>query len=125
MSLEIVKNFLNALEDRNLSEAKKYLSPSPRMIFPGGIDIKDLNDLVEWSKKRYKYVKKSFGKFDAIHEGDTVTIYSLGTLDGIANDGKEIKNVRYVDRFVIEEDKIINIQVWNDLAESILIDKRL
>ena len=125
MSLEIVKNFLNALEDRNLSEAKKYLSPSTRMIFPGGIDIKDLNDLVEWSKKRYEYVKKSFGKFDVIHEGDTVTIYSLGTLDGFANDGKEIKNVRYVDRFVIEKDKIINIQVWNDLAESILVNKKL
>ena len=123
MSLEIVKSFLNAIENRDLIQAKKYLSPSSIMIFPGGKLIKDLDSLAEWSKTRYKFVKKTFSIFDEINEGNKSTIYSIGILDGIMNDGKEIKNVRYIDRFVIENAKIVNMQVWNDLAESILVDK--
>jgi len=123
VSLEIVKSFLNAVENRDLIQAKKYLSPSSIMIFPGGKFIKDLDSLAEWSKTRYKFVKKTFSTFDEIKEGNKSTIYSIGILDGIMNDGKEIKNVRYIDRFVIENAKIVNMQVWNDLAESILVDK--
>ena len=123
MSLEVVKLFLAAVENRDLLEAKKFLSPSSIMIFPGGKLIKDLDSLVEWSKKRYKFVKKTFSSFDVIKEDNKIIVYSIGMLDGIMNEGKEIKNVRYIDRFVLEDGKIINMQVWNDLAESILVDK--
>ena len=119
MSLILVKNFLYAVENRELKIAQNYLSPSCTMIFPGGKVIHSLDELVEWSKERYSFVKKEFEKFDIFDGEDEQIIYSIGMLNGRDNNKKIIKDVRYIDRFTIREGKIINIQVWNDLAEGI------
>ena len=42
----------------------------------------------------------------------------MGSLNGERNDGTPIRNVRFIDRFMIIDGKIEKLFVWNDLAES-------
>ena len=47
-------------------------------------------------------------------------VYSVGTLYGEWPDGTEFSGNRYVDRFVVVDNKIVKMDVWNDSAERIL-----
>lgn len=117
MSAERVKNFLRIMEERDLETAKSYLAPEFKMTFPGGITMNSLDELVEWSKGRYRKVTKTFEDFDEFQDGENTVVYSTGMLNGEALDGSPISEVRFIDRFVFRDGKIVDQQVWNDLAE--------
>lgn len=117
MSAEQVKNFLRIMEERDLETAKTYLAPDFKMTFPGGITMNSLDELVAWSKGRYRKVTKTFEDFDEFQDGEDTVVYSTGMLNGEALDGSAISEVRYIDRFVFRDGKIVDQQVWNDLAE--------
>jgi hypothetical protein len=51
--------------------------------------------------------------------GDVV--YSLGTLYGEWPDGTAFEGNRYVDRYVVKDGLIVQMDVWNDSAEWLLI----
>lgn len=117
MSAERVKNFLRIMEERDLETAKTYLAPDFKMTFPGGVTMNSLEELVAWSKGRYRTVTKTFEDFDEFQDGEDTVVYSTGMLNGEALDGSAISEVRYIDRFVFRDGKIVDQQVWNDLAE--------
>lgn len=117
MSAERVKSFLRIMEERDLETAKTYLAPDFKMTFPGGITMTSLDELVAWSKGRYRSVTKTFEDFDEFQDGEDTVVYSSGMLNGEALDGSPISEVRYIDRFVFRGGKIVDQQVWNDLAE--------
>jgi hypothetical protein len=52
-------------------------------------------------------------------EGETI-VYNLGTLYGEWPDGTSFDGNRYVDRFVVRDGKIVQMDVWNDSAERLL-----
>ena len=52
-------------------------------------------------------------------DGDTV-VYNTGTLYGEWPDGTPFEGNRYVDRFVVRDGMIVQMDVWNDSAERIL-----
>ena len=54
--------------------------------------------------------------------GETI-VYNTGTLYGEWPDGAPFEGNRYVDRFVVRGGKIVQMDVWNDSAERILIRK--
>ncbi|NKB43974.1 MAG: nuclear transport factor 2 family protein [Alphaproteobacteria bacterium] len=117
MSTEKVKNFLRIMEDRDLETAKTFLAPEFRMTFPGGISMTTLDELVSWSKGRYKSISKTFEDFDEFQDGEETVVYSTGMLNGEALDGSAISEVRYIDRFVFRDGLMVDQQVWNDLAD--------
>ncbi len=53
-------------------------------------------------------------------EHETI-VYNLGTLYGEWPDGTPFEGNRYVDRFVVRSGKIVQMDVWNDSAERILV----
>ena len=117
MSVEKVKDFLRALEARDLERVRTFLGPGFQMTFPGGKTMTSMEELVEWSKGRYRSVTKTFEDFDVFEDGNDTVVYSTGMLNGEALDGSAISEVRYIDRFVFRDGLIIAQQVWNDLAE--------
>ncbi len=117
MSADKVKEYLRAMEERDLELAKKYLAPDFKMTFPGGRTMTSLEDLVAWSKGRYTSVTKTFEDFDVFEDGEDTVVYSTGMLNGEALDGSPISEVRFIDRFVFREGLIVDQQVWNDLAD--------
>ena len=54
-------------------------------------------------------------------DADGDIVYSLGTLYGEWPDGTPFEGNRYVDRYVVKDGLIVQVDVWNDSAEWLLI----
>lgn len=113
----IVKAYLNAMEQRDLQRASGYLAEDFSMIFPGGVEFRSPEQLIEWSKARYRSVRKSYSGYDEVPGQDGTIVYCYGELAGEWPDGSAFSGIRFIDRFEVSNGKITGQQVWNDLAE--------
>jgi len=120
--VNLVKQFLRTMEARDLDRAEKMMAPGAKITFPGGKEFSSQREMVMGSRGRYQWVKKSFDQIDAQKVGDSVVVYVMGTLHGVNKNGVSFSNVRYIDRFVVKNGLIDQQDVWNDLAESGVLD---
>jgi hypothetical protein len=89
----VVRQYLDAMERRDLAAARSLLAPGFTMMFPGGKRFDSLEQLVESARKRY------------------------GTLHGELLDGSPYSGIRFIDRFTVRSGKLVDQNVWNDMAE--------
>ena len=115
----IVREYLNAMEKRDLDLAKKYLADNFTMVVPGGASFKKIEDLISWSGKRYRNVKKSFENFDTSFKGLNATVFCNGYLEGTWLNGEIFSKIRFIDRFSVSDMKITSQNVWNDMGERL------
>lgn len=115
---ECVRQYLSAMENRDLVAAQDFLADDFSMTFPGGVRFDTLQQLVEWSTTRYRSVSKTYENFDQSTNGSDTVVYCHGTLSGIWIDGSTFSGIRFVDRFVLSGGLLKSQYVWNDLAES-------
>ena len=113
----VVKDYLAAMEARDLDRAKSHLHADFSMTFPSGRTMTSLQDLIEWSKTRYSHVAKTFEGFDEAFDGDRAIVWCRGTLRGAWLDGRPFEGIRFTDRFEIVAGRILRQEVWNDLSE--------
>ena len=118
-TIDLVNNYLNAMEDRDFEIAKSYLHKNFKLVFPGDRVFLNLEDLTNWAKLRYRWVKKNYERFDPLSSGDNIIVYCYGTLYGEWLDETEFSRVRFIDRFTLKDQKILNQMVWNDMTEYI------
>ncbi|MDC0074014.1 hypothetical protein OAK17_04085 [Alphaproteobacteria bacterium] len=109
--------YLKLMEDRDLDNAKKMLSPSFSMIFPSNKIFYNYKNLIEYGAKRQKSVKKKFLLFDEINNSKESIIYVSGYLYGEAINGECFKNIRFIDRFSLKDDLFVDQLVWNEMGE--------
>jgi phenylpyruvate tautomerase PptA (4-oxalocrotonate tautomerase family) len=112
----IVKDFLARMQARELDAAQAFLAPGFSMHFPGSGPMHRLEELLQWSRQRYRSVGKVFATFDEVWSGEGAVVYCTGTLYGVWLDGSAFDGVRFVDRFEIRDGLIQRQDVWNDLA---------
>lgn len=117
MSVEMAKQFMTAMENRDLRTANSCLDVDTLMTFPGGNILENLNEVIDWSRSRYKFVKKTIDSVDEMLNKDLTVIYIIGTLHGEWLDGTCFKDIRFIDRFVFRDARIVDLKVWNDIAE--------
>jgi hypothetical protein len=110
----IVHAYLAAMEARDLTAAQSHLAPGFTMTFPGGVTMTTLSDLIAWSAPRYRFVKKSYERFDAMPG----LVYCFGTLHGEWPDGTPFAGIRFIDRFELSGGLITRQDVWNDMGEA-------
>lgn len=120
---QLVKRFLRTMEERDLATAEAMMAPGAEIIFPGGKNFSSQREMVEASRGRYQWVKKSFDRIDVYQADDSQVVYVLGTLHGVNRHGVPFSDVRYIDRFVIKNGRIARQEVWNDLAESGVLER--
>jgi len=77
----------------------------------------------DFNARRYRWVKKRMDRFDVCPGADETVVYSIGTLYGEWIDGTPFEGNRYVDRFVVRGGQIVKMDVWNDSAERILVQR--
>ena len=53
-----IKNYLDAMENRNLTLAKSFLDNNFKLVFPGDNVFSSLEEVIDWAKLRYRWVKK-------------------------------------------------------------------
>lgn len=115
---DFVRNFLAAMEARDLDKAYTFLADGFQMTFPGGVVFRTLEELVSWGKGRYRFVSKTYDRFDEATTDSGQVVYCFGTLAGKWPDGSSFEGIRFIDRFTFRGDRLVNQQVWNDLAEK-------
>ena len=115
---EVTLSYLAAMEGRNLEQARSFLAHDFTMTFPGGARFGSLDDLLAWSKDRYKSITKTIGGVHEVPEEEGAVVYCMGTLAGEWPDGSPFSGIRFIDRFTVRDGKLADQQVWNDLAED-------
>ena len=114
----IVRDFLSAMEARDLDAARGFIADGFAMTFPGGVRMTSLEELVAFARPRYRFVKKTYERFDSLPGGDLSLVYCFGTLSGEWPDGRAFEGIRFIDRFEIANGGIVRQDVWNDIAET-------
>jgi hypothetical protein len=114
----LVRAYLAAMEARDLPLAESFLAAGFKMVFPGGARFTALADLVARSRSRYRFVRKTYERFDVAAAPDGTVVYCFGTLSGEWPDGTPFAGIRFIDRFTIRDGKLVDQMVWNDLAEA-------
>jgi hypothetical protein len=112
-----IKNYLDAMENRNLTLAKSFLGNNFKLVFPGDNIFSSLEEVIDWAKLRYHWVKKNYDHFDPLISDDIIIVYCYGTLYGEWLDGGAFSKIRFIDRFTLKDGKLSDQIVWNDLAE--------
>lgn len=110
---QTVRAYLDAMERRDLAAAKSFLAPGFFMVFPGNKRFDRLEQLVESAKGRYRSARKTYERYETA--GDAV--YCYGTLYGELLDGSPYSGIRFIDRFTVRGGKLVDQNVWNDMAE--------
>jgi len=122
---ETVRLYLEASMKPDPDTAATYVDKNVVITFTGGKVFDHPSGPTSINRHRYKWVKKRLGHFDECRSDDGIVVYSVGTLYGEWPDGEAFEGNRYIDRFVIRNEKIVSMDVWNDSAERLLIKNNL
>ncbi len=123
---EVVDEFLRLVMIPDPDAARRHCAPGMRIRFTGGRAMRDPADTTAFNKGRYRWVKKKIERTEVVArtpgapEGEDI-VYSLGTLYGEWPDGTPFEGNRYVDRYVVKNGLIVQMDVWNDSAEWLLV----
>jgi hypothetical protein len=118
---EVVEAFLEASMVPDPHTAAHYIADELKITFTGGRKYAHPRETAAFNARRYKWVKKRMERSDVVPGDDETIVYNLGTLYGEWPDGTPFEGNRYVDRFVVRGGKIVQMDVWNDSAERLLI----
>jgi hypothetical protein len=118
---EIVERFLAASMVPDPETAARYIAADLRITFTGGREYRHPSETAAFNASRYKWVKKAMERTDVVPGNGETIVYNLGTLYGEWPDGTPFEGNRYVDRFVVRGGKIVQMDVWNDSAERLLV----
>jgi hypothetical protein len=117
----VVEAFLHASMVPDPQTAARYIDNDLAITFTGGRKYGHPRETAAFNAKRYKWVKKKMERTDVVPgDGETI-VYNLGTLCGEWPDGTPFEGNRYVDRFVVRGGRIVQMDVWNDSAERLLV----
>ena len=114
---ELVQSFLLAMQARDLEKAKSFLAPDFSMRFPGNAQFHKLEELVQWSRERYQDVSKVIESVEQSWQRDCTVVYCYGTLHGKWPNGTAFTGIRFIDRFKVVNNLLVEQDVWNDIAE--------
>jgi hypothetical protein len=119
---EIIREYLSASSERRMTDASSDLADGAVLIFPHG-RFSDLNAMVAAATGRYRSIAKKYGTWDVMEDADQTTVVVTGILSGVNMHGVGFSDVRFCDRFVVKDGQICEQHVWNDLAESDVLDR--
>jgi hypothetical protein len=117
----VVEAFLEASMVPDPQTAARYIADDLEITFTGGRKYRHPRETAAFNAGRYKWVKKKMERTDVVPGTSETIVYNLGTLYGEWPDGTPFEGNRYVDRFVVRGGKIVQMDVWNDSAERLLV----
>jgi hypothetical protein len=124
-AVTVVRAFLEALESGDLKRASSLLAEQASIVFPGAREFDSLDQVADFSSQRYQRIGKTLEVVDAASYPDgSVVVYVAGQLRGVNLYGVEFSGIRFIDRFVLRGGSIVSQEVWNDLGETRVLDRK-
>jgi len=121
-SQKLVQEYLFATGERRMDEAASYLADDVVLVFPQG-RFNDLAAMTAAMAGRYQSVSKAYDSWDVVEHERVSVVITTGRLSGTNIHGIDFTNIRFCDRFVLSDGRISEQHVWNDLAESGVLDE--
>ena len=120
---DIVDEYLRLLMIPDPTAASAFIAPDLQIRFTGNRAMKHPSECSAFNAQRYAWVKKRMERTEVVAGGteEETVVYSLGTLYGAWPDGTPFEGNRYVDRYVVRNGRITQMDVWNDSAEWLLV----
>jgi ketosteroid isomerase-like protein len=116
-NVDVVKMFLEGMSRRDFTAMEAVMAPNFKMTVTGGSAFSHPREFAAQSKGRQKSAIKTTDKYEEIPTGKGAIVYSIGSMAGEWNNGTKYAGVRYIDRFEIENGKIVDMNVYSDMAE--------
>lgn len=119
----VVDEFLRLVMIPDPASARRFVGLDLQIRFTGGRLMHDPAESTAFNASRYRWVKKRIQRTEVVAGGSAAAtvVYSLGTLHGEWPDGTPFEGNRYVDRYVVRDSLIVQMDVWNDSAEWLLV----
>jgi ketosteroid isomerase-like protein len=119
----LVDEYLRLLMIPDPAAAAAFIAPDLRIRFTGNRAMRAPAECTAFNAARYAWVKKKVERTEVVEGGTTegTVVYSLGTLYGAWPDGTAFEGNRYVDRYLVRDGLIAEMDVWNDSAEWLLV----
>jgi len=114
---EVVKTFLEAMSRRDFATMESVMGTGFKMTTTGGVVYSHPKDFAAHSSTRQKTARKTTDRYDEIPTANGGVVYSIGSMAGEWNNGQPYSGVRYIDRFEIVDGKIVDMNVYSDMAE--------
>ena len=129
---EVVDEFLRLIMIPDPAAARRHTAPDLRIRFTGNREMRDPAECTAFNQSRYRWVKKRIERTETVSavthhlpgaadDAEETVVYSVGTLYGEWPDGTPFEGNRYIDRYVVRNGLIVDMQVWNDSAEWLLV----
>jgi len=118
----LVDEYLRILMIPDPAGVQRFISPQLRIRFTGGREMRNPAECAAFNASRYRWVRKRIESTEVVAGGtpEHTVVYSVGTLYGEWPDGTPFEGNRYVDRYVVSNGLIEQMDVWNDSAERLL-----
>lgn len=116
-AIDVVREYFDALARRDLTAARGCLAPGFVMTAPGNRQFVRLEDFLAFYGERVSAIRKSIDGFEASEAPTGISVYAIGTMSGTWIDGTPFQDVRFCDRFVLRDGRVVEMQIWSDLAE--------
>ena len=119
----LVEEYLRLLMIPDPERASAYIAPELLIRFTGGRPMHVPRECAAFNATRYAWVKKNFERTDVVcgASAEEAVVFMTGTLYGEWKDGTPFSGNRYVDRYVVKHGRIVQMDVWNDSAEWLLV----
>ena len=119
----LIDEYLRILMIPDPAGVRHFVAPDLRIRFTGGRTMRDPGETSAFNAGRYAWVKKRIERTEVVAGGSAAetVVYSLGTLYGAWPDGTPFEGNRYIDRYVVCQGLITEMDVWNDSAEWLLV----
>ena len=120
---EVVDEFLRLVMIPEPANARRFVGPDLQIRFTGGRVMRDPAECTAFNARRYRWVEKRIERTEIVAGGGVAStvVYSVGTLYGEWPDGAPFEGNRYIDRYVVRDGLIVQMDVWNDSAEWLLV----
>ncbi|MFT6224473.1 MAG: hypothetical protein ACJA1F_002326 [Paracoccaceae bacterium] len=115
-----ILHFLDRQMAGEVHKVADMIAPGCKIIFSGGREFSSPAEISAFNAGRYAWVRKKMERTDVAPCGDNWAVFSIGTLYGAWPDGTEFEGNRYIDRFELENGRIVLWEVWNDSGERLL-----
>jgi hypothetical protein len=116
-AIDVAREFMDAMERGDLAAAGTLLGPGFLLRAPGGLQCRELGEFLAFGRRRYLELRKTDRQFDPTESAHGIVVYVHGAMAGRWLDGSSFQGLRYVDRFVIRDRRIVELSVLNELAE--------
>lgn len=119
----LIDDFLDTIMIPNPEGARAFAAPDLRIGFNGGRAMRDPSECGDFNVSRYAWVKKHIERSNMVAgaTSEESVVYNIETLYGAWPDGIHLEGNRYVDRYVVRHGRIVQMDVWNDSAEWLLV----